>query len=147
MGRRSDGYLKVTRRQAEQLSQALRFARQQQAGEGPFNGRVAEQQDTPAALHHVRLYVQKDTNTGRAGFYTTMGEMAGGSWAGDAADALGGVSGALGTAGLVAGLAGPPGWAGTAALETGAAELQAAAAAAGRPERLHLGDGQDSDGY
>ena len=137
MGRRSDGYLKVTRRQADQLAQALRFARQQQAGEGPFNGRVAEQQDIPAALHHVRLYVQKDVSTGRAGFYTTMGEMAGGSWAGDAADALGGVSGALGTAGLVAGLAGPPGWAGTAVLETGAAVTGAAAGALAAGDHIY----------
>ena len=117
-------YLALTAMQARQLADALQASHQ--SGCGVMTGRqMAEQVDIPPALAHVRIYVRKHQD--KPGYYSSLGHLAGGSWAGDVAETLGGVSGTLGTAGLVAGLAGPPGWAGTAALETGAAVTGAAA--------------------
>ena len=104
-------YVALTAMQARQLSDALQSSQRQhrqRSGSGAMTGRqMAEQIDIPPALAHVRVYVRKHQD--KPGYYTSLDHLAGGSWAGDAAETLGGVSGALGTAGLVAGLAGPPG--------------------------------------
>ena len=46
-----------------------------QGGAGPLDGRVAEQQDMPAALRQLRFFVRK--NGPHPSYYTTLGELAG----------------------------------------------------------------------
>ena len=73
--RRSDNYLAVTATQARHLREVLQQARRGQRGAGPLDGRMAEQEDVPAALRRVRLFVRKHGD--RPGYYTTLADLAG----------------------------------------------------------------------
>ena len=73
--KRGDRYLAVTATQARHLREALRSARQAaQRGGGPLDGRMAEQEDVPAALRRVRLFVRKHGS--QPGYYTTLADLA-----------------------------------------------------------------------
>ena len=75
MAKRSDNYLAVTATQARHLADALRACRHAQRGAGPLDGSMAEQEDVPAALRRVRLFVRKHGE--RPGYYTTLADLAG----------------------------------------------------------------------
>ena len=74
MTKRGDKYLAITATQARHLRDALEDARRGQRGAGPLDGRMAEQEDVPAALRRVRLFVRKHGD--QPGYYTTLADLA-----------------------------------------------------------------------
>ena len=102
MAPRRHKYLAVTATQARQLEQALQHARRAQRGAGPHSGRhMMEQQDVPEALYRVKVFVRKYQD--QPGYYTTVGDMAGGGQ-GSVLDRISNAS--LGASGALTGLAG-----------------------------------------